>query len=73
MQARPAAIDACMVQGLSGQGGLVSTTSPGVFLQGLMVYGEEGVIVHNQELDEAIIREVRTRLVIPFVSLLGSG
>ncbi|KAI5068300.1 hypothetical protein GOP47_0016645 [Adiantum capillus-veneris] len=51
---RPAVITACQSAGLVGELGLISETSPGVFVQGLLVYGRHGKVVHNQLLSEDV-------------------
>uniref|UniRef100_A0A0D3H6E2 Uncharacterized protein n=1 Tax=Oryza barthii TaxID=65489 RepID=A0A0D3H6E2_9ORYZ len=42
---------------LAGTGGIVSESSPGVFLQGLLVYGEGGQKLYQQNLDIEVCRE----------------
>ncbi|MCO5563008.1 hypothetical protein L7F22_016644 [Adiantum nelumboides] len=54
---RPAVITACQSVGLVGDVGLVSETSPGVFVQGLLVYGQHGKVVHSQLLSQDVCRK----------------
>lgn len=56
-KARPAAMAALEPVGLLGPGGVVSLQSPGVFLQGLMVYGTEGRVIHSALLREDVCIE----------------
>ncbi|CAN6183694.1 unnamed protein product [Urochloa humidicola] len=56
-KARPAVIDALNMVGLAGQSGIVSESSPGIFLQGLLVYGLEGRQLYKRNLDKEICRE----------------
>ncbi|KAM3351171.1 hypothetical protein ACQJBY_023277 [Aegilops geniculata] len=54
---RPAAIDALNMVGLSGRNGIVSESSPGIFLQGLLVYGLEGREIYRNTLNQEVCRE----------------
>ncbi|KAJ7520298.1 hypothetical protein O6H91_20G077400 [Diphasiastrum complanatum] len=54
---RPAAIRALRAVGLEGEGGAISTTSPGVFLQGLLVYGTGGSLLHKHTLNLDLCEE----------------
>ncbi|KAH7284049.1 hypothetical protein KP509_34G037700 [Ceratopteris richardii] len=45
---RPAVITACQSVGLVGETGVISNASPGVFVQGLLVYGQHGKVIHSQ-------------------------
>ncbi|KAL6845130.1 hypothetical protein ACP4OV_024625 [Aristida adscensionis] len=56
-KARPAVIDALSMVDLSGRTGIVSESSPGVFLQGLLVYGLEGRELFKQNLDQEVCKE----------------
>ncbi|PAN28619.1 hypothetical protein PAHAL_5G166400 [Panicum hallii] len=56
-KARPAVIDALSMADLSGRTGIVSESSPGVFLQGLLVYGSEGRQIYKRNLDQEVCRE----------------
>lgn len=56
-KARPAVIDALRMVNLSGRTGIVSESSPGVFLQGLLVYGVEGRQIYRRNLDQKVCRE----------------
>lgn len=51
---RPAVITACQSVGLVGEMGVVSEFSPGVFVQGLLVYGQQGKVVHSQLLSKDV-------------------
>ncbi|VAH79358.1 unnamed protein product [Triticum turgidum subsp. durum] len=54
---RPAAIDALNMVDLSGRNGIVSESSPGIFLQGLLVYGLEGREIYRNTLNQEVCRE----------------
>ncbi|KAG8055494.1 hypothetical protein GUJ93_ZPchr0001g30233 [Zizania palustris] len=56
-KARPAVIDALSIVGLSGRTGIVSESSPGIFLQGLLVYGLQGREIYKRSLDQEVCRE----------------
>ncbi|GLT57205.1 hypothetical protein SLA2020_301930 [Shorea laevis] len=56
-KARPAAMEALDAVGLRGREGILSEYSPGVFLQGLLVYGREGREIFRRNLDADICRE----------------
>lgn len=56
-KARPAAMDALGSMGLTGDTGVVTLSSPGVFLQGLRVYGNCGSIVHNALLPKDVCED----------------
>ncbi|XP_062220641.1 endoribonuclease YBEY, chloroplastic-like isoform X2 [Phragmites australis] len=56
-KARPAVIDALSTSYLSGRTGIVSESLPGVFLQGLLVYGMEGREIYKRNLDQEVCRE----------------
>lgn len=56
-KARPAVIDALSMVDLSGRTGIVSESSPGIFLQGLLVYGLEGREIYKRNLDQEVCRE----------------
>ncbi|KAI4316079.1 hypothetical protein L6164_024096 [Bauhinia variegata] len=56
-KARPAVIDIFKMVGLAGKDGIVSEFSPGVFLQGLLVYGRQGREIFRSNLDPNICRE----------------
>ncbi|KAI4337526.1 hypothetical protein L6164_015931 [Bauhinia variegata] len=56
-KARPAVIDIFKMVGLAGKDGIVSEFSPGVFLQGLLVYGRQGGEIFRSNLDPNICRE----------------
>ncbi|CAK9221486.1 unnamed protein product [Sphagnum jensenii] len=68
---RPAALAALETVGLTGRGGALSHTSPGVFLQGLQVYGKEGTILHSQLLDPKVVSETFKFSVEHQVPLVG--
>jgi hydroxymethylpyrimidine pyrophosphatase-like HAD family hydrolase len=54
-KARPAALAACREAGLAGDGLLVSTRGPGVFLQGLAVHGRDGTQLSDAALPGAVV------------------
>lgn len=54
-KARPAAIRAAATQGLDGI--IVGTKTPGVFLQGLEVYGRGGEPVYKANMPEDVVRD----------------
>lgn len=54
-KARPAAIRAAATQGLDGI--IVGTKTPGVFLQGLEVYGRGGEPVYEAKMPEDVVRD----------------
>lgn len=54
---RPAVVNLLKVVGLAGRDGIVSEFSPGVFLQGLLVYGREGREIFRRNLDLNVCRE----------------
>ena len=56
-KARPAAIQACEKVGLVGQHLLVSTSSPGIFLQGLAVHGPRGESLFSSHLTKEVVEE----------------
>eukprot|EP00252_Welwitschia_mirabilis_P009584 TRINITY_DN2223_c0_g1_i1.p1 TRINITY_DN2223_c0_g1~~TRINITY_DN2223_c0_g1_i1.p1 ORF type:complete len:607 (+),score=124.05 TRINITY_DN2223_c0_g1_i1:171-1991(+) len=53
-KARTAVIDAFKPMGLAGDDGVISHSLPGVFLQGLLVYGKQGIEIHRSDLDPLI-------------------
>lgn len=57
-KARPAAIAAMKKVGLAGEGLVVSEKGPGVFLQGLAVYGPNGELVDGGVLDADTVLQV---------------
>lgn len=56
-KARPAVIDIFKKVDLAGKDGIVSEFSPGVFLQGLLVYGRQGREIYRSSLDPDVCRE----------------
>ncbi|CAN6721446.1 unnamed protein product [Malus baccata var. baccata] len=56
-QARPAVIRVFKGVDLTGKDGIVSEFSPGVFLQGLLVYGTQGREIFRRNLDTDVCRE----------------
>uniref|UniRef100_A0A7N0V739 Haloacid dehalogenase-like hydrolase family protein n=1 Tax=Kalanchoe fedtschenkoi TaxID=63787 RepID=A0A7N0V739_KALFE len=56
-KARHAAKRVLEIVGLTGKGGIFSDYSPGVFVQGLLVYGRNGQQIFRQDLDPSICRE----------------
>ncbi|KAK3242116.1 hypothetical protein CYMTET_48163 [Cymbomonas tetramitiformis] len=57
-KARPAAERACRVVGLAGDDGVVGPGHAGVFLQGLVVYGAAGELIHLDTLPNEICEEL---------------
>ena len=57
-KARPGAIAALAASGLSSAGGVCGLDTPGVFLQGLMVYGAGGALVFRRELSADVCADV---------------
>ncbi|XP_031275163.1 endoribonuclease YBEY, chloroplastic-like isoform X1 [Pistacia vera] len=56
-KARPAVINALKKVDLAGRDGVISEFSPGVFLQGLLVYGRQGREIFRRNLDPDVCRE----------------
>ncbi|XP_068648261.1 endoribonuclease YBEY, chloroplastic [Aristolochia californica] len=56
-KSRAAVISAFRMVDLVGKGGVVSESSPGVFLQGLLVYGRQGRELFRRNLDPDVCRE----------------
>ncbi|KAL9230357.1 hypothetical protein vseg_005720 [Gypsophila vaccaria] len=56
-KARPGAINALKTVDLVGIHGALSESSPGVFLQGLIVYGRQGLEIFRRNLDPNVCRE----------------
>ncbi|KAI7989738.1 hypothetical protein LOK49_LG13G02330 [Camellia lanceoleosa] len=54
---RPAVISALKMVDLAGKDGIISAFSPGVFLQGLLVYGRQGREIFRRNLDTDVCRE----------------
>lgn len=54
---RPAVINLMKTVNLAGKDGIISEVSPGVFLQGLLVYGRQGREIARRNLDQNICRE----------------
>ncbi|CAL5440681.1 unnamed protein product [Camellia sinensis] len=54
---RPAVISALKTVDLAGKEGIISEFSPGVFLQGLLVYGRQGREIFRRNLDTDVCRE----------------
>ncbi|XP_057479974.1 endoribonuclease YBEY, chloroplastic isoform X2 [Actinidia eriantha] len=54
---RPAVISALKMVELAGKDGIISEFSPGVFLQGLLVYGRQGREIFRRNLDPSVCRE----------------
>ncbi|XP_062164021.1 endoribonuclease YBEY, chloroplastic isoform X2 [Alnus glutinosa] len=57
LMARPAVISILKTVDLAGKDGIVSEFSPGVFLQGLLVYGRQGREIFRRNLDPNVCRE----------------
>ncbi|KAL6216516.1 hypothetical protein ACLB2K_009739 [Fragaria x ananassa] len=56
-KARPAVMRVFKMVDLAGKDGIVSEFSPGVFLQGLLVYGIQGREICRRNLDQDVCRE----------------
>ncbi|KAB1204333.1 Sugar phosphatase YidA [Morella rubra] len=56
-KARPAVLSMLKMVDLAGLEGVVSEFSPGVFLQGLLVYGRQGREIFRRNLDPNVCRE----------------
>ncbi|CAI0409538.1 unnamed protein product [Linum tenue] len=56
-KARPAVINILKTAGLADKDGIVLEASPGVFLQGLLVYGRQGREIFRRNLDPGVCRE----------------
>lgn len=73
-KARPAAVRAMQAVDLAGDGLVVSTSGPGVFLQGLAAYGRGGQLVAGSHVDGSVVRqafEYAQRHSIPLCGFLG--
>ncbi|KAK6927328.1 hypothetical protein RJ641_005919 [Dillenia turbinata] len=57
-KARPSVMDIFRPLDLTGKDGVVSEASPGVFLQGLLVYGRQGHEIFTRNLDPDVCREI---------------
>lgn len=68
---RPAAMAALAPVGLAGEGGLLSESTPGVFLQGLQVFGRKGEPIQNITLDPSVVAETFQFAVEHEVPLVG--
>lgn len=56
-KSRPGALKILKMADLAGRNGIVSESSPGVFVQGLLVYGRQGKEVYRGNLDRDVCRE----------------
>ncbi|KAH9301487.1 hypothetical protein KI387_013070 [Taxus chinensis] len=54
---RPAVISALQLVDLAGDDGIVSKAYPGVFLQGSLVYGKQGLELYRRNLDPDVCKE----------------
>ncbi|KZV44523.1 hypothetical protein F511_24940, partial [Dorcoceras hygrometricum] len=54
---RPAVINILKKVNLAGKSGIISEFSPGVFVQGLLVYGRQGREIFRRNLDPGVCRE----------------
>lgn len=54
---RPAVMNIFKMVNLAGKDGIISEFSPGVFVQGLLVYGMQGREIYRRNLDPAVCRE----------------
>ena len=68
---RPAAMAALALVGLAGEGGVLSEFTPGVFLQGLQVFGKKGKLIQNIALDSTVVEETFKFSVEHNVALVG--
>lgn len=68
---RSAAMAALAPVGLAGEGGVLSESTPGVFLQGLLVFGKEGKPIQNITLDSAVVAETFQFAIEHRVPLVG--
>lgn len=68
---RPAAMAALAPVGLAGEGGVLSESTPGVFLQGLQVFGKNGKPIQNITLDSTVVAETFQFSVEHNVPLVG--
>ncbi|KAJ9701878.1 hypothetical protein PVL29_003902 [Vitis rotundifolia] len=66
-KARPAVITALKAVDLVGKDGVISEFSPGVFIQGLLVYGRQGRKIFKRNLDPDVCREV-TYLILGIIA-----
>ncbi|KAK3435943.1 hypothetical protein EUGRSUZ_C00613 [Eucalyptus grandis] len=56
-KARPSVINILKTVDLAGKDGVISQSTPGVFLQGLLVYGRQGREIYRRNLDPDVCRE----------------
>ncbi|XP_050208572.1 endoribonuclease YBEY, chloroplastic [Mercurialis annua] len=56
-KARPAVISIMKMVDLAGKDGVISEFSPGVFLQGLLVYGRQGREIYRSNLDPSVCKQ----------------
>ncbi|XP_057959430.1 endoribonuclease YBEY, chloroplastic isoform X2 [Malania oleifera] len=56
-KSRPGAINTLKMVDLAGKDGIVSELSPGVFLQGLLLYGRQGREIFRRNLDQNVCRK----------------
>ncbi|KAG5524785.1 hypothetical protein RHGRI_031448 [Rhododendron griersonianum] len=61
---RPAAISVLKMVDLAGIDGIISEFCPGVFVQGLLVYGRQGREIFRSNLDPSLCREQSVRLLL---------
>ncbi|KAG8375623.1 hypothetical protein BUALT_Bualt10G0119600 [Buddleja alternifolia] len=54
---RPAVVNILKMVNLVGKDGIISEFSPGVFVQGLLVYGRQGREIFRRNLDSGVCRE----------------
>ncbi|EIE27200.1 HAD-like protein [Coccomyxa subellipsoidea C-169] len=73
-KARPAAIAAMQPVGLAGEGLVVSSKGPGIFLQGLAVHGKDGALLPGEDLPGSIVQSAFQYSVergVPLCAFLG--
>ncbi|XP_030530661.1 endoribonuclease YBEY, chloroplastic isoform X2 [Rhodamnia argentea] len=56
-KARPAVINILQMVDLAGKDGVISQFTPGVFVQGLLVYGRQGREIYRRNLEPDVCRE----------------
>ncbi|KAG6388008.1 hypothetical protein SASPL_153205 [Salvia splendens] len=56
-KSRPAVMSIFKKAGLAGKDGIISELSPGVFVQGLLVYGRQGREIFRKNLEPTVCRE----------------
>lgn len=70
-KARPAAIKAMEKVGLAGDDLVVSSRTPGIFLQGLHVFGLQGEVIGGSTLDSSVLQTVLQYSIDTDISVCG--